>query len=232
MKRPQIVGHRGAPREHRENTLASFARALDGGADALELDVHLTLDGAVVVHHDPLLHPLVAGGSRPAVARLALADVRALTPPDRPVPTLDDVLELVGQRATLYVEVKASEATDAVVAALHEHETPAAIHAFDHRVVRRVRELDPRLPTGVLMSSYLLDPIVPVAQTGARDLWQEASMIDAPLVESAHAAGARVVAWTVNDLEVATRLAAWGVDALCTDLAPAFAAHFGASPRV
>jgi glycerophosphoryl diester phosphodiesterase len=56
-------------------------------------------------------------------------------------------------------------------------------------------------------------------------------MIDAPLVESAHAAGARVVAWTVNDLETAARLAALGVDALCTDLAPAFAAYFGAAPR-
>ena len=231
MKRPEIVAHRGVPRELRENTLASFARALEVGADAIELDVHVTRDGAVVVHHDAALHSVTAGVERPLIADLTLHDVRTLTPGDRPVATLHEVLELVGTFATVYVEIKAPAATDAVVAVLGAHPTPTAVHAFDHRVARRVRELDPQRPTGVLMGSYLLDPLVPVEQTGARDLWQEVSMIDAVLVESAHAAGARVVAWTVNCLETAARLTAWGVDALCTDMAPMFAAHFGVPRR-
>ena len=49
---PELIGHRGAPRERPENTIASFLRALDLGADAIELDVHATRDGVVVVHHD------------------------------------------------------------------------------------------------------------------------------------------------------------------------------------
>ncbi len=50
--RPWIIGHRGSPRDHRENTLPSFLRAFDVGAEAIELDVHGTADGAVVIHHD------------------------------------------------------------------------------------------------------------------------------------------------------------------------------------
>src|SRR4029078_11505826 len=50
--RVEIIGHRGSPRENRENTLPSFRRAFEVGADAVELDVHATLDGVVVIHHD------------------------------------------------------------------------------------------------------------------------------------------------------------------------------------
>jgi glycerophosphoryl diester phosphodiesterase len=59
-----------------------------------------------------------------------------------------------------------------------------------------------------------------MARYDARDLWPEASLIDAALVGGAHAAGARVVAWTVNDPQLAAYLAAIGTDALCTDDVP------------
>ena len=52
----EIIAHRGTPRELPENSLPGFARALEAGAQGIELDVHLTADGVVVVHHDPVLH--------------------------------------------------------------------------------------------------------------------------------------------------------------------------------
>jgi glycerophosphoryl diester phosphodiesterase len=67
------------------------------------------------------------------------------------------------------------------------------------------------------MSSYLLDPIAPLRDTGARDLWQQWELIDADLVAGVHAYGGRVIAWTINDAAEARRLMAIGVDGICTD---------------
>src|SRR5205809_7784513 len=93
--RLERVAHRGAPRERVENTLASFQRALEVGADAIELDVHLTSDGLVVVHHDE-----AARGRRIATTpwrELSVLDLGGAT-----MPRLEEVLVAVGERATVY----------------------------------------------------------------------------------------------------------------------------------
>lgn len=216
---PEIVAHRGTPREHPENSLPGFARALAIGVDAIELDVHLTADGVPVVHHDPVLGPGVGVGAGRALAALALADLRsAALAPGIGVPTLAEVLDLAAARATIYVEVKAEGAERAVAAAVAPLGPAAPVHSFDHRVARDVRALSPTTPVGVLSTSYLVDTVAAMRAAGARDLWQHWPMIDAALVDAAHAAGGRVVAWTVNDVPIARRLAAMGVDGICTDL--------------
>lgn len=218
MPRPEIVAHRGLPREARENTLAAFALAVEAGCDAIELDVHATSDGVVVVHHDPVLHAPPGATVRDPIVRLTHAQVLTRSPHDWPISTLHDVLDLVGIRARVYVEVKAPNIESLVCDVLAAHTCEVAVHSFDHRISSKVRSLAPRLPVGVLMSSYLIDPSLPISLTGARDLWQQWELIDRELVDRAHAAGGRVVAWTVNDVPDAARLAAIGVDALCTDV--------------
>src|SRR5690242_17262551 len=98
MSPPTIIAHRGASREAPENTLAAFARALALGADGIELDVHRTADGGVVVHHDPAPRPGEGTGgaaTRPFLES-TLSEVRQLRVAGRePVPTLQEVLELV-----------------------------------------------------------------------------------------------------------------------------------------
>ncbi|CAA9312618.1 MAG: Glycerophosphoryl diester phosphodiesterase, partial [uncultured Gemmatimonadaceae bacterium] len=217
---PEIVGHRGAPREHTENTLASFARALDLGADAIELDVHATADGVAVVHHDPVPRARRADGSpeRRPIAALTAQEVGGRRLDDgAAIPTLDAVLDLVGTRATAYVELKGAGVDPAVLAVLARHRTPAAVHSFDHRAVRRVSAARPGLHCGLLVASYLLDAAALLPAAGARDLWQEWGWIDQPLVDAVHAVGGRVVAWTANDPAAIAELARMGVDAVCTD---------------
>jgi glycerophosphoryl diester phosphodiesterase len=92
------------------------------------------------------------------------------------------------------------------------------VHSFDHRIARRVRELAPEIPVGILQTSYPVDPIHPMRDTGARDLWQYWELIDADLIDRVHADGGRVIAWTVNEVDVARRLASWGIDGICSDL--------------
>jgi glycerophosphoryl diester phosphodiesterase len=223
--RLEIIAHRGAPRAYTENTLPSFRCALEGGADAIELDVHATADGVVVVHHDPTLSLAHLGRREPvpAIASLTFAELEAAASAghDR-VPRLKEALELAGPRVTVYVEVKAPRIEREVVDVIRASSTPCAVHSFDHRVALRVRELAREIPTGILLSSYLIDPVGALRGAGARDLWQQWELIDEELVSRVHDAGARVIAWTVNASEVAESLAALGVDGICSDVSTDF----------
>jgi glycerophosphoryl diester phosphodiesterase len=90
-----------------------------------------------------------------------------------------------------------------------------AVHSFDHRIVARLGRQRPALPRGVLLASYLLDPLAAVRSTGAETLWQEAHLIDQDLVRLMHDASCRVIAWTAITEKDVTRLARLGVDGIC-----------------
>jgi glycerophosphoryl diester phosphodiesterase len=218
---PELIGHRGAPRERPENSLAAMRRALELGADAVELDVHATRDGVVVVHHDASTRSRGEGLPSRAIAELTHAELAAFPLPDgSPIPTLREILEAVGARATVYIEIKGRDIEPAVVECIASSGSRCAVHSFDHRVPSRLRQLSPDLPTGILSVSYLLDPAMALRAAGARDYWQEWTLIDEDLVRRIHDDGGRVIAWTVNTRRHADRLVAMGVDGICTDVIP------------
>jgi len=217
--RPWIIGHRGSPRDHRENTLRSFQRAFDVGAEAIELDVHGTADGAVVIHHDAATNSRPGeSGPRAVIADSTLAALREIPMADGPIPTLADLLAVTPEQRAVYVEVKSKGIEEAVVSVIRATARQCAVHSFDHRIARRIREVAPEIPVGILQTSYPIDPLRPMHDAEARDLWQHWELIDAELIERVHADGGRVIAWTVNDGDVALRLATWGVDGICTDV--------------
>lgn len=205
----EVIAHRGASREAPENTLTAFKRALDAGAQGIELDVHVTSDGNAVVHHDPILRD----GSKTPIAALKLAAVQRRAS----APSLEEVLQMVDGRCRVYIEIKASRAVDAVVALVEKRLDWCAVHSFDHRSVLRTRTLNSGIQTGILLVSYLVDVAGAMRAARATDVWQNAEFVDRDLVDQAHDAGGRVVAWTVNDLARATDLTRLGVDAICTD---------------
>jgi glycerophosphoryl diester phosphodiesterase len=218
VNRPEIIAHRGASLERPENTLAAFIRAHEVGADAIELDVHLTADGVLVVHHDPV----PGGAPRPDLARrpistLTFEELSTFRVGGEPIPPLADVFTQVGSRMAINCELKGAGTAAPTLALIASAGTPAAVHAFDHRQVALARTLAPKVPRGVLEASYHIDPVVAMASVDARDLWQYWELIDEPLVRAAHARGGRVVAWTVDDPAAMRNLAALGVDALCTN---------------
>src|SRR5687768_16417859 len=134
-----MIGHRGAPRERPENTLASFLRALDLGADAVELDVHATRDGVVVVHHDfvPRADASVAALRGRPIAELTAAELATFKTSGEPIPTLAAVLEAIGPRATVYVEIKGRDIESSVIDTIAGAPSVrgVAVHSFDHRAV-------------------------------------------------------------------------------------------------
>jgi glycerophosphoryl diester phosphodiesterase len=213
--KPEKISHRGAHQTLPENSIPAFLRAIELGADAIELDVHATTDGVVVVHHDPHV------GARPARARIADLSASELSrfplADGIEIPTLQAVLDAIGARARVYIEIKALNIEPLVVRCIRESGASCAVHAFDHRVVKTVKALFPAIRTGVLEVARHMDPLASLIDTGAQDLWQEVSFIDEELVARVHSADARVIAWTANDQGQWEALKKVGVDGICTD---------------
>jgi glycerophosphoryl diester phosphodiesterase len=123
----------------------------------------------------------------------------------------------VGERATVFVEIKGRNIEPLVVRCIRESSADCAIHSFDHRIVKTVKRLFPAIRTGILEVARHLDPTRALMETGAQDLWQQVDFIDEELVMRAHSVGARVIAWTANDIPHWQTLAQIGVDGICTD---------------
>ena len=210
-----VIAHRGASAHEHENSLAAFRAAVRLGADGIELDIHDTADGAIVVHHDPSLD------GRP-IRQLSVAVVsRHRLPNGEVVPTLPEALATIGPNCRVFVEVKtlAPEHDGALFGVLDSGPAPSNyhVHGFDHRIVRRLTAQRSGLVGGVLSRSYPLDPWRQVSDVGAQELWQETPLIDRALVAGAHERGFRVYAWTVDAPARARELAAMGVDGVCTN---------------
>jgi glycerophosphoryl diester phosphodiesterase len=218
--RPARIGHRGAPREHPENTLPSFARALELGADGIELDAHRTRDGVIVVHHDAIPRAVSA---EPRLAGRAIADLthdqlRTFTvAPGVGIPTLTDVLSLVGRAAIVYVELKGAGIERDTIEVIRASDARCAIHSFDHAAIARARTIGPEIRRGLLFSRRPRDPGAALAAADARDAWPEWPLVDAGFVAAVRRVGGAIIAWTVNDAAAARELASMGVDGICTD---------------
>jgi glycerophosphoryl diester phosphodiesterase len=181
--------------------------------------VHATRDGVVVVHHDPIVHARHPNTpARKAIAELSAAELEQFPLSDGTrMPSLKETLDVIGNRATVYVEIKAANIELLVTRCIRESEATCAVHSFDHRVVKIVKTILPAIRTGVLEVSRHVDPTASLIAASAEDLWQEVDSIDEDLVERAHSIGARVIAWTANEPSQWKRLYSIGVDGLCTD---------------
>jgi glycerophosphoryl diester phosphodiesterase len=178
--------------------------------------VHGTRDGVVVVHHDPDVN--APGEPKRRIADLSVSDIgRYSLAQDLAIPTLEAVLDAVADQARVYIEIKAPSIEPLVVRCVRESSATCAVHSFDHRIVKTVKSIFPAIRTGVLQVGRLIDPVAALVAAGAQDLWQEVSFIDEELVERAHEANGRVIAWTSNDPEEWQIMREIGVDGICSD---------------
>jgi glycerophosphoryl diester phosphodiesterase len=240
--RPLVFAHRGGAALAPENTLAAFDNGLALGADGLELDVRLSCDGVVMVHHDAALDRTtnLRGLIADRQARdLSRADAgygfrRGNEQPfkDRGigVPTLADVLGRY-RDARIIIELKLNHvelarATIATVRAADATER-VCLGSFGWRVLRAVRAIEPRVATSAareevrwaLYRSWCGWPVAAAPYQGYQvPEWSRLTRVVSPrFVKTAHRAGLSVHVWTVNDEDDARRLLSWGVDALITD---------------
>jgi glycerophosphoryl diester phosphodiesterase len=237
-----VVAHRGASAHAPENTLDAFRLAVEAGADAIELDVHLTADGQLAVLHDETLQRTT--GRPGSVADLTMDEIRtadagfAFIDPDGghpyrgrgvAIPTLPEVISWLPGEVGLVVEIKARAAADAVVSALAGSPVRArtSVISFDEPSIDRVRELDRELGTG-----YLL---VPGQAPEAALVWatehghglvlpfdSDLGLDPEPTMRLARAYGRDLGCYVVNDPDRMRLLAASGLWGFATDV-PALA---------
>lgn len=218
-----VIAHRGASRAEHENTLAAFRRAAELGATWVELDVRRSVDDGLVVHHDP---------------RFADGRLIAVTPAaERPahVPLLADALAACAP-LRVNVEIKNSDDEDGydpdhavvggVVALLRETDwrDRVLISCFDRPTLDTVRRADDGLATALLTSQVPIDAaerdawLAGLAADGHVALHPQWALVDEDLVRACHAVGLAVNVWTVDHPTAIARLAAWGVDGVCTNV--------------
>ncbi len=210
---PLVIAHRGASGDAYENSAAAFRRAVELRADGVELDIHATQDGHLLVHHDPEVKGL---GSIAALPAASLA--RHHLPNGEPIPTLTEALSIL-TGLDVWIEVKTLPPTcdERLFETLDQGPTPDryGVHAFDHRIIDRLGNRRPDMRRGVLLASYLLDNLSVLRAVGADTLWMETHLIDEALVEELHCDGRRIIAWTANDDIEVRRLGRLGVDGIC-----------------
>jgi glycerophosphoryl diester phosphodiesterase len=224
--RPRIVAHRGASQAHPENTLAAFRAAWERGVEAVELDVHVTKDGEVVVIHDD--NTKRTGGVDRPVADQTLAELKQLDVGNgERIPTLAEALATIptAARATLFVEIKTGVETAAVIGRVIGKRADVALQAFDPDALAAVqaatgapaywtvsppKDGDHRLPY----------PLVLVDDAKARGFTGLALFYGAvtpDFVAHAHARSVLLDVWTVNDPTLIERWLAQDVRWIETD---------------
>lgn len=225
------IGHRGASGTTPELTRAAFLRALELGVDMIEFDIQLTKDGYLVVIHDHELERTTNGSG--AVRDHTLAELKQLDAgawfdqsfAGETILTLEEVIEIVGRRAMLNVEVKSppgdwsNTALKTVAVLTHAGILGTTVlSCFQMQALEKVRELSPAARIGVLWHQPEFDD----AWRWARELaawsfhpWSK--VLTAEGVAEAHQRGLRVLTWTVNDPEEIGQVAAMGVDGIMSD---------------
>jgi glycerophosphoryl diester phosphodiesterase len=222
--RPLVIAHRGASGSRPENTPSAYALAIEQRSDMIEIDLHRTRDGEIVITHDEDLAGL---GGRGEIGDATLESVRALDAGDgQRVPTLDEVLDGFGTRIPFNLELKRGTRID------YPQLEAASVEAVERRglldrtlfssfydsVLGRLRSRAPRARIGVLVSPRLPDRWLERARAvQAEAVHLHWMLANADTVNAAHAEGLAVHVYTVDAPEAMRRLAELGVDGMFTN---------------
>lgn len=243
--RIQIVGHRGAKGVAPENTLASFQAALDVGVDMIELDVHLSRDGELVVIHDPRLERTTDGSG--LVGDFTLEELKGLDASAKfeggawsgvqRIPTLQEVYDLVQGQVEINVEIKTAEdgsrypgIEDKVVALARENNALAytVVSSFDFPTVQEVQSLEPEMACYAIVSTDYFremglqdrranDVVADLVAHGFSQVAVNKQYLSKDLMSLLTEAGFVVGVWVLNDLDEMWAFAELGVDRVTTD---------------
>jgi glycerophosphoryl diester phosphodiesterase len=246
-----LVGHRGGAGLAAENTMAAYRAGIAAGAQAIELDVHLTKDGALAVMHDPNVATTTDGSG--TIASLTLAEIKKLnaaarsttTKDPQEVPTLDQPLALAAaSKVDVYIEIKVpptgrypgieAKVVQAVKqAGMAGH---VLVISFDLPTLQAMKAADASLPTGWLMQRSTVPAEAKASaqalaglakKSGVDNLGISRDYLSAEIVQAAHEQGLTVGVWTVDDPVEMRQFASWGVDAITSNRPDVLVSTFG-----
>ena len=224
------IAHRGASGIAPENTLAAFEKAIEIGVDAVELDLHGTADGEVVVIHDASLDRTT--NHRGPINQIDLETIKRVDAggwfgaefAGESVPTLAESLECITEKTVALLEIKDPLIAEAVVAKVRETQTLnlTVIISFHTTVLQTVRALEPRIPTGWLIGNHNNQPppeqlCQQLGELGSSLLNVNHQLITAEFAYEVRRRGIALWCWTVDDVVRMREMKAFGVQGITSN---------------
>lgn len=217
------IGHRGAKGYEPENTLISFEKAIEMGADGIELDVHLSIDGHLIVIHDETIDRTTNG--KGIVNQLTLQELKSFRINDKhEIPTLEEVLDLVNQRCFVNIELKNHETAEKVAELIENYISDKKwnhahfiVSSFDWNALQQVRFLNENIRIGVLTETDIDLAISFARFLKVETLHPDFQLLTNDYVSKIQEKGILVFPWTVNEKDSIQRLKSFKVDGIITD---------------
>ncbi|MFC8089802.1 glycerophosphodiester phosphodiesterase [Streptomyces sp. NPDC057301] len=210
------IGHRGVMGVEPENTLRSFVAAQQAGLDVIELDLHLSKDGALVVMHDTDVDRTTDGTG--AIADKTLAELRALDAGrGERVPVFEEVLDAV--KSPLQAEIKDVAAARALAEVMTKRDVVARVEvsSFHDDAVAEIARLVPGVRTALIASRYGTDIVDRAVEAGAATVCLNIRRLTLEVVEHARKADLRIIGWVVNTQDHLRLVRALELDGATTD---------------
>ena len=217
------IAHRGAKGYEPENTLKAFQKALDLNADGIELDVHLSADGHIIVIHDETIDKMTNG--KGFVNILSLPELKSFLIADQyEIPTLKEVFDLVNKKCFINIELKNADTLTKVVSLIDEYVSEKKwsydrfiVSSFDWNALLEVHNFDSKIPIGVLTETDL-DLALAFAETiKAKAIHPYHHLLNPENVIEIQQKGFLVLPWTINIDEDIQKIKSYNVDGIISD---------------
>jgi glycerophosphoryl diester phosphodiesterase len=226
-KKVIIIGHRGANSVAPENTLKSFQKAIDLGADYIEFDIHKSKDGEIVVMHDP--NTFAITGHRGSIKRMTLEELKGLNCGEgEQIPTLRETIEVAKDKIGLQMEIKAKGLAGQLVSILREEDliNSSIVSSFLHEELLKIKKIEPKLKIATLEPiitgwsndwSYLGGVINNAIRHKSYAIHPIYHLVNRKFIDFAHDNDLKVNIWTVNSMAAIKKFIRMDVDGIITD---------------
>lgn len=230
------IAHRGSSGVYPENTRLAFEKAVEAGADMIELDCQLSKDGHVMVIHDERLERtarvagLVRSRTLKQLKKLDVGAWRKRSFKGQRILRLEEVLEIVAGQADLNVDIKTTPRGPAgielkvlFILSHYDYLGRSVLSSFDYRALRRLRELGPEARLGILYGAGVAEnPLEVAREIAAYSIHLQKDLATPPLLERAAELGLKRFVWTVNEVAEMERFLSLGVDGIVSDFPEKF----------
>jgi glycerophosphoryl diester phosphodiesterase len=219
--RPLVISHAACGGHAPENTLQGVRKAIELGAEAIEIDVQASADDVPVLMHD--LTVARTTGGEGAVADLTLDQLRGLDAGGEPVPTLAEVLDITKGNVLLVMEIKQPGIEEQVSRVVSQADAVGEVMSWSFlpKALEGMRAADPRIPSALLVSAEGVGNWPAVRQRvlsiGAQGVSVFFPGIDQRIAEDCRRSGLALYSWTADQPEQIAKLIAQDVDGICSN---------------
>jgi glycerophosphoryl diester phosphodiesterase len=217
------IGHRGAKGYEPENTLIGFEKALTLGVDQIELDIHFSADGEIMVIHDETIDRTTNGSG--CVNSLTCTELQQFRIKEQQhIPTLIEVLNLIDRKCSVNIEIKSTNLADKLVTVLEQFiiekdwkYSHFIVSSFEWDTLEKVRSLNPEISIGVLTETNIEDALAFAKKIKAQAINPDFQLLSKDNVSAMQQAGFQVFPWTINEIEDIKRIQSYKVDGIISD---------------